>query len=49
MKYDIGTYFKFEMYLWPGVEQLSQVKSVKCVNNCSIANKFLYNTELRTF
>ena len=39
MKYDIRAYLKFEIYLWPGVGQLSQVKSVNCVKNFSIANK----------
>ena len=47
MKYDIRTFSKFEMYLWPGVGQLSQVKSVNCVKNFSIANKSIMRQRIK--
>ena len=46
MKYDIRTYLNFEMYLWPGVGQLSQVKSVNCVKNFSIAKKSIMHQRI---
>ena len=47
MKYDIRAYLKFEMYLRPGVGQLSQVKSVNCVKNFSIANKSIMHQRIK--
>ena len=47
MKYDIRTYFEFDMYLWPGVGQLSRVNSVNCVKKFSIANKRIMHNRIK--